>query len=840
MLMNIVSSLVLFVALGKARAVKDDSYYNANSGNPNVDLKMYWKDAENVMQDLSKFSALFVEFHTCVWSWMKYADTDDDIDENDYWYMGSVPPMGANVAFSLYGALKGQTFKGCSESTFINSFYTMNGFNDFATSMYYTGRSGFSGYTGNQDDDSYISAQCQSGYGVGCDSSGGFAMYQYSGSECDPQNIVAVSDDFSSLNSAMEEAQCVKIYDRNSYSGYSEGTALELLEYSTACNYMNFQSPDGNCPDPYGKISFYISNYNKGIKIKREDPFKAYDHQMEEAKKKTRTGVGLFGVAIAIAIANWLLPNTPRPKKRLRCFKKEDLFGDEATIPDGCTIDPYMLTKKDGTPMTREDVNDLLERSCGSGRDCTDEDLLGIRSEVEKAVFGNSKLQSQRSGGDAVAALSNVVVVGPPSPTSSIQQQDDTSEPTKSIGTEEDIYTDTENSIEAPEDEVQVDQQEPSEKSEGKIDALPTTASEAPKDGSLITEQLGTEHPEDESDVSLLSVPETPDAGINLVQHTKSGHSEDGVDDSIHELPEDTPPTEAGEVLEPPRLPSLTHSDELIDGQEESRDNSETVSRGLVVPSSDEEEQGVSVHSSAVEKQDVSEQLSEEEEQEEQDALVQSSVSGEQDASDQSSEEEEQEERDVSVQSSKSEEHDVSVQSSEVEGQVERNLSMPSLKSEQHDVWIQRSEGEAQDEHDESLQSSEEEEPGVAGESLESEEHSLPAHSSDEIEEGISETLLEREEHDIAETTVTITPEVLADRLLKAKSEAAEDAAEDLASPSAVPLDDHLSFSSPSYQGEDTAEEEGTVDISGEEQSSEAVTSRISPEEMAARILRNT
>jgi hypothetical protein len=44
-------------------ADKDDSYYVAGTGNPNVNEPMYWKDAENVLQDLSKFSALYVRYH---------------------------------------------------------------------------------------------------------------------------------------------------------------------------------------------------------------------------------------------------------------------------------------------------------------------------------------------------------------------------------------------------------------------------------------------------------------------------------------------------------------------------------------------------------------------------------------------------------------------------------------------------------------------------------------------------------------------------------------------------------------------------------------------------------
>lgn len=67
-----------------SHAEKDDSYYMAGSGNPNVKSKMYWKDADNVLQDLSSFSSLYVQFHDCAWTWMynENEEADNDVDEN--------------------------------------------------------------------------------------------------------------------------------------------------------------------------------------------------------------------------------------------------------------------------------------------------------------------------------------------------------------------------------------------------------------------------------------------------------------------------------------------------------------------------------------------------------------------------------------------------------------------------------------------------------------------------------------------------------------------------------------------------------------------------------------
>lgn len=80
----IVVMLVLtgFPVLPVVQADKDDSYYMAGQGNPNVNSRMYWKDAENILQDLSKFKALYVQYSHCAWTWCKMEEADNDVDEN--------------------------------------------------------------------------------------------------------------------------------------------------------------------------------------------------------------------------------------------------------------------------------------------------------------------------------------------------------------------------------------------------------------------------------------------------------------------------------------------------------------------------------------------------------------------------------------------------------------------------------------------------------------------------------------------------------------------------------------------------------------------------------------
>ncbi|CAB9515997.1 expressed unknown protein [Seminavis robusta] len=288
-----------------AHADKDDSYYIAGTGNPNRNEKMYWKDAENVFQDLSSFSTLYVEFHNCAWTWMQTSDDDNDIDENDYWYMGKIPPMGANVAYSLYGSLKGDTFSGCGADTFINSFYTNTGFTNFARAMNYAGLSGFSKYSYDDDSSSSYTAACSGGSGVGCDYSNGFAVHTYSGDECNPSNYTGVSDSLSNLNSAMKSATCIKIFDSSSYSGSPYGTPLEVLAYSHSCFYQDFFSPDGVCPDPYGKLQYYQEKFYNGIQeSKKQDPYQISRRKQEyydDIKEgKMMSVVGLFLVAVCL------------------------------------------------------------------------------------------------------------------------------------------------------------------------------------------------------------------------------------------------------------------------------------------------------------------------------------------------------------------------------------------------------------------------------------------------------------------------------------------------------------------------------------------------------------
>ena len=368
----------LLGAFAVASAVKDDEYYRPGMGNPNVDVKMYWADAHNVLEDLGKFSYLYVQYHNCAWAQNKpFGDGDGEGggsgDETDYWYLDSSPNYAANVAFSLYGALDGEKFSGCNADTFINSFTTNQGFEKFAQALYYAGAT-------DEDYSQSYSSQCNGGSGVVCDYQYGFAYATFSSNTCDPSYVSSVSDNLAYMNDAFEQAQCVQIYDKSTfvsnnynddgnnnrnlqeseqgdrslannndnnnddaayngnygydgYTGYANsgygynayannyynyyGTALSLLYYSNACFIQNYWSPDSGCPDPYGVLSEYQGNFNKGYaKSMKIDTYATYKTNMEAAKRYVLVGFLLFFSAVVMFLSEQMMAFKAKKKSR--------------------------------------------------------------------------------------------------------------------------------------------------------------------------------------------------------------------------------------------------------------------------------------------------------------------------------------------------------------------------------------------------------------------------------------------------------------------------------------------------------------------------------------------
>jgi hypothetical protein len=62
----LLTTLVVVAILPKAAySAQDTNYFAPGTSNPNIKNDHYYRDAINVIQDLSKFKALYVKFHSC-------------------------------------------------------------------------------------------------------------------------------------------------------------------------------------------------------------------------------------------------------------------------------------------------------------------------------------------------------------------------------------------------------------------------------------------------------------------------------------------------------------------------------------------------------------------------------------------------------------------------------------------------------------------------------------------------------------------------------------------------------------------------------------------------------
>lgn len=278
--MAILSVLVLAAfLLAASHGEKDSAYYPEGFSNPNVNEKMYWRDASNVLEDIAEFDALYVRYHGCAWSHYEGdATCNADGGDEEYWYLGLSECFRPNAAYSLYGVLKGDEDLGCKKTTFINSFYTLTGVEEFTAAL------ASAGY-GFDDEDNAITTQCnyeqknddgynQNGefvnnesmnkgsisYGLGC-SNRNFVQRTYAGASCTGTPI-ATTDTLASFNQELHGAQCVRIYQANNEENADDAQedGLDLLYYSKACDVRD--SPR-QCPDPHGKLALYSKRLNR-------------------------------------------------------------------------------------------------------------------------------------------------------------------------------------------------------------------------------------------------------------------------------------------------------------------------------------------------------------------------------------------------------------------------------------------------------------------------------------------------------------------------------------------------------------------------------------------------
>lgn len=266
-------------------------------------------DASAVLQDLSKYSKLYVSYQNCAWSSYENEDNENACgvqqgEDETSWYMGLTECFRANVAYSLYGVVKGTEDKGCRKASYINSFFTTQGIDSFVDYLTLAGVAFSEAEEGanaissdcavaqnengenqdqNQDNGNNYNANnvkknaYATSYGVGCsDSDKSFVVKNYAGAYCDERAAKEVTDTLSTFNSEINQVQCIVIYDESASSsgqnannadgeaadGEDEAveqqeeangdSAVALLQYSRACDVNLFPK---KCPDPYGILS---------------------------------------------------------------------------------------------------------------------------------------------------------------------------------------------------------------------------------------------------------------------------------------------------------------------------------------------------------------------------------------------------------------------------------------------------------------------------------------------------------------------------------------------------------------------------------------------------------
>ena len=201
-----------------------------------------------------------------------------EVNDDQLWYMELSPCFRANAAFSLYGILKGEKDRGCSRKTFINSFMTSTGIEDFTNAMVAAGKSFTSAYNGGNGYPGGVTSSCAviseqgqdngggamlndyyNSYGVACSSSGQYMSSFFKGAFCSDTELIGTKDDLDTFNEEISNIKCVPIYrssgqrraeDANGY----DNSPLFLLVNSQTCSVAEYPK---SCPDPFGKVKQY-------------------------------------------------------------------------------------------------------------------------------------------------------------------------------------------------------------------------------------------------------------------------------------------------------------------------------------------------------------------------------------------------------------------------------------------------------------------------------------------------------------------------------------------------------------------------------------------------------
>jgi len=336
-------------------SIRDSSFYRPGFVNPALNNPLFHNSAQSVLNNLGNFQALYIEYHNCAYATygQPYAEKrgedgewggdNDNEDGNgntqilgcgaarggdDYWYMGRTPCFRPQAAFSLYGIPTDHSGSSsgskCHKATYINSFFTTMGPEALAAPLGVDTTYGNSYCTvyppsdggviydddanaeGHHDDKYNFAAFTSSG--MGCKRNR-FVQDTYGGAFCDGNDYKKTTDTLSSFNKALEDLDCVQIYDSSSGYYYEEeeyedeghqeweavdytalGNSVEILKYSKSCDVDQYDS----CPDPHGLLHKYSANLHSALS--KYDQFK----RPGEVALNVFTGILFFATALLV------------------------------------------------------------------------------------------------------------------------------------------------------------------------------------------------------------------------------------------------------------------------------------------------------------------------------------------------------------------------------------------------------------------------------------------------------------------------------------------------------------------------------------------------------------
>ena len=365
---------------GNANAERDSNFYRSGFVNPALNNPLYHNSAQSVLENLGDFKALYVKYENCAWAQygQDYAERrgedgewdggDDDGGTqilgcgaarggDEHWYMGRTPCFRAQAAFSLYGIHKdhiGSIGSKCHHATFINSFFTTLGVEALAAPLgvdttygnsYCTVYPPSDGGITYDDDanaqedhhDVMYNFEAFTSAGTGCQRNR-FIKDTYGGAFCNGNEKLETTDTLDSFNKALENLDCVQIYDSSSgyyyendgnqedNQGAVDFTALdnsvEILKYSIACDVDQYP---GSCPDPHGLLRKYSAKLKKALaKADR------MNKKPGEIAMNALTGVLLF-VSLLLGMTTI--------RKRRRMASKNDRKKNRKATPPPSSVD---------------------------------------------------------------------------------------------------------------------------------------------------------------------------------------------------------------------------------------------------------------------------------------------------------------------------------------------------------------------------------------------------------------------------------------------------------------------------------------------------------------------